>query len=167
MIYGWLRNVRVNVDDIRNGVGVWGNYPNELRNSLQPNDVRIFQQLHFCCEAPMCYTVEGFRNLLESYGPLWVAGAVPGAHVRVVYGIYGDGTPGGTRLLVHDPWGSNLSRVPTTAELAANRGQSYERTFTQFMTETETLGARESSIPGAVYVVHAPAAGGGACSCSN
>jgi hypothetical protein len=168
MVYGWLRNVRVNVDEIRNAVGVWRSFPVELRTGLQPNDVRIFKQLHFCCEAPMCYTVDGFRNLLQSYGPLWVAGAVPGPHVRVVYGMYGDGTPSGTRVLVHDPWGSNLptNREPTAAELAANRGQSYERTYTQFMNEMEGLGAQETSIPGAVYVIHAPGTTG-TCSCQN
>jgi Astacin (Peptidase family M12A)/Papain-like cysteine protease AvrRpt2 len=168
MVYGWLRHVRINVDDIRNRVGVWRNFPAELVSGLQPNDTRIFRQLHFCCEAPMCYTVEGFVGLIESYGPIWVAGAVPGPHVRVVYGAYGDGTPTGTRLLVHDPWGSNLptTREPTQAELAANRGQTYERTFAQFMSEMENLGSREIKTPGAVYVVHAPGPGGGACSCN-
>ena len=54
------------------------------------------------------YTVEGFYGLLDRYGPLWVAAAVPGPHIRVVTGIEGDGTPDGTTLYINDPWEAGM-----------------------------------------------------------
>ncbi len=63
-------------------------------------------------EPPMCYTVNGMRELLELHGPLIViADEAPGdlwaIHARVVRGIYGDGTVDGTSLRINDPAGGH------------------------------------------------------------
>ncbi len=61
-------------------------------------------------EPPMCYTVSGLRELIESHGPLIVVtdekpGPYWAIHARVVRGIYGDGTVDGTHLRINDPAG--------------------------------------------------------------
>jgi hypothetical protein len=59
-------------------------------------------------EAPMCYAVEGFHQLLRAYGPIWVmedmdAPSNRNVHAIVATGIHGDGTVGGTRVTIVDP----------------------------------------------------------------
>jgi hypothetical protein len=59
-------------------------------------------------EAPMCYAVEGFHQLLRAYGPIWVmedmdAPSNQNVHAIVATGIHGDGTVGGTRVTIVDP----------------------------------------------------------------
>jgi N-acetyl-anhydromuramyl-L-alanine amidase AmpD len=60
-------------------------------------------------EPPQSYTVEGFRQLLEKNGPLWVGvvAAPPlAAHAVVVTGMWSDGNPdgSGTCVRIVDPW---------------------------------------------------------------
>ncbi len=59
-------------------------------------------------ESSMCYLPRGLLRLLADHGPLWVIGddAVANnqmAHVRVVTGMHGDGTPDGTEVYFVDP----------------------------------------------------------------
>jgi hypothetical protein len=61
-------------------------------------------------EQPTSYTVDGFRNLLEQYGPLWVTTdedptAAFAIHARIATGIYGDGTGDNTFIRIVDPAG--------------------------------------------------------------
>ena len=100
-------------------------------------------------EAAQSYTVQGFYDLLNAYGPLWVASAEPGAHIRVVTGMTGDGTADGTTLLINDPWETGMAsfRLP-------NAGAQYSETYTQFVKKQETLARRELDLPGAIYVSH-------------
>ncbi|HBG58246.1 MAG TPA: hypothetical protein DDX07_09565 [Porphyromonadaceae bacterium] len=79
-------------------------------------------------EPPMCYTVNGMRELLELHGPLIViADEAPGdlwaIHARVVRGIYGDGTVDGTSLRINDPAG----------------GRRYTESFRAFTTKYEEV----------------------------
>src|SRR5262249_61083595 len=65
-------------------------------------------------EPPQSYSVDGFRQALENYGPLWVGILTPGGsgHAIVVTGVYGDGAAdgSGTYVRIADPW----DRVPGT-----------------------------------------------------
>jgi Papain-like cysteine protease AvrRpt2 len=80
-----------------------------------------------------------------SAGPLWVAAAVPGPHIRVVTGVEGDGT---TRY-INDPWEAGMQsfRLP-------NAGARYTESYAEFVKKQETLARQEMSVPG-VYVAHA------------
>jgi hypothetical protein len=89
-------------------------------------------------ESPVCYTVQGFADLLRR-GPLWIASDVGEAHVRVVHGISGDGTPDGTQVFINDPW-------------PVNSGASYTRTFRTLAQEMEGLGEDELSFARPIYV---------------
>jgi hypothetical protein len=173
MIYAWFRNIRVNPAEIRDGVGVWRNFPAEWRNSgLLPNEPRVFQRFHFCCEAPRQYTVDSLSNMLRTFGPLWVAASVdlggtgPAAHVRVVTGMHGDGTPDGTQVVINDPWGEGLPANPTAAQMANNQGRTYEIPFSTFMNQLNELTTRESGVRNPIYIVHAPSLEVMECSCN-
>jgi hypothetical protein len=147
MIVGWRENMSIDPQEIVNGIGHWRTY--SINNGLPPDDTTMLRTWGFVTEPPMCYTVDGFRNLLARYGPLWVAAAVPGPHVRVVKGMSGDGSPDGTLIYINDPWERGMATFRTP-----NNGSTYTQTFREFMSQMESLGARESSIPGAIYIAH-------------
>jgi hypothetical protein len=175
MIYAWFRNVRVDPAEIRNGVGVWSYFPSEWRTSgLLPNEPRVFQRFHFCCERPQPYNVDSLYRMLCTFGPLWVASSVdlggsrPAAHVRVITGIHGDGDPNNTYVVINDPWGDNLPASPTSADMASNRGRTYEITFTSFLDQLNSLTERErrEGQQNPIYIVHAPSLDVVECSCN-
>jgi hypothetical protein len=145
MLVGWRDQISIDPSEIANATGAWAAY----KNGLNPEEVSIFPVWGMSPEAAQSYTVQAFYNLLDAYGPLWVASAVPSSHIRVVTGITGDGTPDGTTLIVNDP----LETGMTTFRLP-NAGAQYTETYAQFVSKQETLARRESTIAGAVYVAH-------------
>jgi len=59
-------------------------------------------------EAPQSFSLEGWENLLRTFGPIWVTtDEKPGAgwaiHARLITGIHGDGTAENTFLKIIDP----------------------------------------------------------------
>ena len=71
---------------------------------LDPAQVTTFgDELGLLAEPPVSYSVEGFRDLIATQGPLWIAEALPGTlHAIIVTGIYSDGTT--TYVRIADPW---------------------------------------------------------------
>jgi hypothetical protein len=68
----------------------------------------FIQSLGLQEEPPANYTVDGFLNMLKTYGPLWVTrdsstATFVSLHARIMTGMYGDGTPDGTFVLLIDP----------------------------------------------------------------
>ncbi len=102
-------------------------------------------------EPPQSYTVEAFADLLRNYGPLWVATAEPGAHVRVITGIQGDGTADGTTLYINDPWEQGMDTFQPN-----NRGAQYSETYRQFIQKQAALANRETAIEAPIYIAHLP-----------
>lgn len=79
-------------------------------------------------EPPMAYSVDGLLSLLKSHGPLWVTtDEQPAAdfaiHARIVTGMFGDGTVGGTSIRITDPAG----------------GRQYAESFATFVTKFEEV----------------------------
>lgn len=149
MIVAWREGYSVDPQQIAQGSGEWAAYT----KGLHPESTSIFPVWGLTPESPQSYSVSAFANLLATYGPLWVAGAVPGPHVRVVTGLYGDGTPDGTYVLVNDPWqkGMNLFSLP-------NAGAQYSQTYRQFIAESERLALKEATqFPKAIYVARSSA----------
>lgn len=106
MLISWRDNISIGDKAIAAGMKYWSQY----LHGLNPEDVHMFRHWGLQEEEPQSFTVPAFRNLLENYGPLWVAADADSAagvapHIRVVTGIYGDGTVHGTFLLIHDPAG--------------------------------------------------------------
>ena len=146
MIVAWRDKVSVDPSQIAAADGYWAQYA----NGLLPEDTTIFNTWRLQPEPAQSYTIQSFRSLLETWGPLWTAGAtVPGAHIRVVAGIDGDGTPDGTRVHILDPWEPGMAafRLP-------NAGGRYTETYAEYERKQRTLGVQEQGVQG-IYVAHA------------
>jgi hypothetical protein len=148
MVVGWRDRQCLPAGAIAEATGYWAQY----QNGLAPEDTTMFATWGLEAENPVCYTVEGFYGLLDAYGPLWVAGAVPGPHVRVVTGMWGDGGEDDTFVAVNDPWEEGM-----TAFRPDNTGSVYTLTFRQLMEQVETLGSQELGLQAPLYVAHSSA----------
>lgn len=150
MIRGWRDHVSINPKVIATNPGGIP-YLAQFKTGLNPNDTYILRRWGLVAEAPQCYSVEGFAGLVQKYGPLWVASAVPGPHIRVVTGVLVGATAEKTTVSVNDPWeqGMRVFKWP-------NRGSHYYMTYTNFTNQYETLGRREFSEPAPIYVAHLP-----------
>lgn len=153
MIVNWMfpdPDRSISPNDIASGIGYWRQFhlPASQGGGLPPADTTMFSYWGLTPEAPQSYSVEAFVDLMR-YGPLWVASAVPGPHIRVISAINSDGTPEGTILTIQDPWqrGMRTFRMPNT-------GSTYELTYQEFIEEYERLGHQEQNIPNAVYIAH-------------
>ena len=97
MVVGWRNRQSLTADtiaDIANRTTAIG---------LDPAKVKEFADaLDLVAEYPQSYTPQGFRDLLEDNGPLWVGAAVPSLHVVVVTGMYNK--DGQIYVRVTDPW---------------------------------------------------------------
>lgn len=145
MIVGWRQQMSIDPREIAAGIGYWRQYYRtaEQGGGLPPDDTNAISHWGFVAEPPQTYTVDGFRRLLEDYGPLWTAAATPGAHIRVVTGIHGDGTPEGTFVHINDPG-------------PVNQGSQYTESYRRYVERQSTLASREMNVPGAIYVAHLP-----------
>jgi hypothetical protein len=144
MLVSWRDKVSVDPSEIARANGYWAQYA----AGLHPEDVGMFRTWRLTPEPAQSYTVAGFADLLRKHGPLWVASAEPGPHIRVVTGIVGDGSPGGTLVYISDPWEQGMAafRLP-------NSGSRYTETYQRFVEKQERLARRESALQG-IYVAH-------------
>ncbi len=142
MLVAWRSQLSVDPAEIARAAGAWAQYS----GGLAPEDTSIFPIWGMQAEPAQSYTVEGFYRLLDTWGPLWVASAEPGPHIRVVTGMSGDGTPDGTMLYINDPWERGMTefRLP-------NAGAQYTETYRQFVDKQETLARQEMRVQG-IYV---------------
>lgn len=147
MIVGWREQMSLDPSEIARATGYWAQY----RDGLLPEDTHVMDIWGLVPEAPQSYTVSGFSELLRNFGPLWVATAEPGAHIRVVTGIHGDGSPDGTTLHINDPWEQGMNAFQPD-----NRGSQYTETYRQFVQKQARLADREMDIDAPIYVSHLP-----------
>lgn len=155
MITGWRDKVSVDPKEVADGVGYWNQYQHNSPG-LDPNDVKMLDKYALTRKAPQSYTVDGFAQVLEN-GPLWVASAEPGAHIRVVTGMMGDGTPEGTIVYVNDPWDKDKKELDGMSEAdfaKNNKGSQYSESYIEFMNKMENLARRELNEPAPVYIAH-------------
>jgi hypothetical protein len=131
----------------------------EMEFGLAPSKIGKFaNEMGLVAEQPQCYTEEGFRQLLENNGPLWIAAAVPFLHAIVVTGMYCDGD--GTYVRVTDP----LDRVvgipgapgPRTEPYTHFTGSRYIMKWEDFTREYETGGTKIKGL----QILHSGGTGG-------
>lgn len=134
MILGWKNQQCISDVTIAGNAGGRSYLP-EMTAGLDPNDRNILERNGFQLDEPMCYTLQGVQDILAAHGPLWVASAMPSAHIRVLRGISNQ------RLYVNDPW-------------PVGSGSQYTRSFGQFFGRMETLGQNESNEPAPIYVAY-------------
>ncbi len=100
-----------------------------------------------------CYTPEGFRSLLEQYGPLFIVAQVPGLHAIVVTGMYLK--DGQYFVRITDPW-DRVVGAPGTPGAYANThttGSRYIMSYDAFAAEYEAaagFGTNQIAHGGAV-----------------
>lgn len=135
MMVSWKKHMSIAPETIADELG----YTQEFKTGgLHPEDTKVFKYWGLKWQAPMCYSVQGFADLLKSRGPVWIAGNPKAPHVRVIIAMNGDGTPEKTMFTINDPAG----------------GRSYKESFVKAMGRMEDLGEKEAKMKAPIYVAH-------------
>jgi hypothetical protein len=143
MVVGWRDRVSINPEEIARGAGHLGQYPSGSTGLLPSDHDDLARAWGLAMEPGMSYSVQGFADLLEYNGPLWVGVADPSGHAVVVIGVTGDGTPDGTVIRYHDPRPVGSGAADQT------------KPFVQFMTEYENRMTVDDSGNVNVQMMHA------------
>lgn len=147
MIVGWRDQISLSPQEIANAA----RYFKQYKEGLQAEDTKILKIWGFVTEPLQTFTIQGFKELLEDYGPLWVASVTPGPHIRVVTGMYGDGSPGNTFLRINDPWDRAMKVYQK-----GNKGSQYEEKYTEFLKKQTALADQEMALKAPIYIAHLP-----------
>lgn len=94
------------------------------------NTARFYREAGMSVEPMQSFPLSEWESLLRAYGPITihaVTRSLTGGHVRILYGVTGNGTPRGTQILIIDPW----------------NGQKYTETFEKFLAKYEGGGAQQ------------------------
>jgi hypothetical protein len=152
MVVGWRDMVSLSPERVAQICG------RSSATGLDPGDTNRFAtEMGLVAEAPACYTEDGFRNLLERNGPLWVAASVPGLHAIVVTGLYNDGT--NTFVRIADPWDRAVGSPGAPGAYATTHvtGSRYIMTYADFTAEYENAAG---AFPGAgAQILHSGGTG--------
>ncbi len=90
---------------------------------------QFYQAVGMQIEHMQSYPMTEWALLLRAYGPMTihaVNNSLGGGHVRILYGITGDGTLEGTRMMIIDPW----------------NGRKYHEAYEKFLAKYEGGGAQ-------------------------
>ena len=156
MVIGWRDRVSLTPETVAQICG------RSQTTGITADDIRRFAgEIGLEAEPPQSYTIDGFRNLLESYGPLWVSVQLPGSgHAIVVTGMYSDGAADGsdTFVRISDP----LDRVvgtpgsPGAYPNTHNTGSRYIMSWAAFSSEYEQLASAAADGTVNVQILHSP-----------
>jgi hypothetical protein len=145
MMMSWRDNASYAVADAMSRIGTKWRKIYDGNTGLSGADKAPFLAASgLVAEPPANYTIERWESLLREYGPLWVTTnegfgtPFSAVHARIVTGISGDGTPGGTTLSVVDPDG----------------GRTYTENFQVFVNKYED-DVRNVATP-RIQIVHWP-----------
>lgn len=111
MLQSWKSRASMSVETALGKVGQkWVTLFRNDTGLTSAQKVEFVAAAGLVAEPPQSYSVEGWEQLLRTYGPLWVTtDEAPGAnwaiHARVITAIQGDGTPEGTAFSIIDPAG--------------------------------------------------------------
>lgn len=160
MLIGWRDRISLTPEAVADIAG------RSTKTGLSPNDCRPFAgEIGLAYEPPQSYTIDGFRNLLETFGPLWVTVQLPGSgHAILVTGLYSDGAPDGTDTFVRicDPWDRVVGApgAPGPYLNTHNTGSRYILSWSDFCAEYEGFASTSPSGSVNVQILHAPDNGG-------
>jgi V8-like Glu-specific endopeptidase len=105
MVVAWRDGVTLTDADIAAKVPAIDAY----RNGLWPSDRHMLADVwNLVPEPPACYTIDAWRSMLETYGPLFLDmtnSVGTGGHAWVLVGMTSDGAPDGsdTVMYLHNP----------------------------------------------------------------
>ncbi|MCW8880584.1 MAG: YiiX/YebB-like N1pC/P60 family cysteine hydrolase, partial [Kangiellaceae bacterium] len=113
MVVGWRDSMSIPDSEIAAKVPVIDAY----KNGLWPRERQVLADTwHLVAEAPASYTIDTWRHMLETYGPLYVDmtfSGDSGGHARVLVGMESDGAPDGsdTTMFMYDPWPGSKGKL--------------------------------------------------------
>jgi hypothetical protein len=145
MLVNWRDEIPLNLTELAQGTGAWAKY----KPALQTEDGNFFKVWGLATKPAQTMTVDSFVQLvMDTFGPIWIASDPPGSHARVITGVYGDGTPEGTYVLINDPWKADM----TTFQMP-NTGAKYQETYQQFMKKQLAM-TRQGTTATTLYVAY-------------
>jgi uncharacterized protein YycO len=153
MVVGWKERVSLTPETIAQIAS------RTTAKGLDPAQIQQFaNEIGLTPENPQSYSVDGFRRILENYGPLWVAAKVPGLHAIVVTGMYADGDQVSVRIT--DPWDRQVGTpgAPGAYLKTHATGSRYIMRWEDFQREYESAATDVSGI--SLQILHAPGTDG-------
>jgi Papain-like cysteine protease AvrRpt2 len=108
ILFSWKNNSSPSIEEVVTAAGQefldLFNADQGLQNVDKP---RFLEALGLIAEPPKSLNVEGFAQLLDAHGPLWITtdedlGENFSVHARVLIGLRGDGTPENTQAIFLD-----------------------------------------------------------------
>lgn len=160
MVVGWRDRVSISADTVAQIAG------RTTKTGIYPNEHCPFgTDIGLVCEPPQSYSVEGFRSLLESCGPLWVGIILPGSgHAIVVTGMYSDGAPDGsdTYVRISDPWDRVVGSPGTPGNYlnTHDAGSRYIMRWADFLQEYEDRATSQPDGTVNIQILHSGDNGG-------
>jgi N-acetyl-anhydromuramyl-L-alanine amidase AmpD len=139
MVDGWRRRQSVSIE----AIAAFDNLT--VNRGLPLTDAARFgQAIGFTAQPNACYTPEGFRQILEANGPLWVAGFMQfptglSGHAVVVTGMYREN--GNYFVRLTDPWDHVAGNAPGRT-MRHDTGSRYIMTWEAFSQEYEATGGQ-------------------------
>lgn len=137
MVLGWRDRQSVSPELLAS----CNNMDSSLRGGLAPSDKRAFiDAIGLTVHPNACYTPDGFREILEANGPVWVTADVPGIHAIVVTGMYKK--DGQYFVRITDPWDRVVGSPGAPGNYATTHttGSQYIMTYDAFTAEFEAAG---------------------------
>ena len=129
MMVSWRRQLSQSIPAAVGAVGARFATMFGANQAMPPGDFIPFLQAAGMAHEPMVnLTIAGWEQKLRSHGLLWVGTMNTDyslRHSRIIEGISGDGSPGGTRMKIIDPDGGRRYDEPFTTFLS-----KYESAFT-------------------------------------
>jgi len=130
MMVSWKRQQSVDARQLVADVGAkWLTNFDRNRGLGWSETTAFYRDAGMRVEPLMSFPISEWAEMLKSYGPLSIHGlnnSLGGGHVRMLYGIQGDGNPRSTTMLILDPW----------------RGADYGESYEKFMAKYEGAGAQ-------------------------
>ena len=99
MLVAWRDQNTIDMQALIEGAGNWAAYTPGIMNS----GPAFFATWGMQAMDPAPLTLQQLQPILKRYGPLWLQNPAVESAIRVISGMSGDGTPGGTTIAIIDP----------------------------------------------------------------
>ena len=116
MVVGWRDQMSIPDNEIAAMIPIIDAY----RNGLWPRQRQVLADVwNLVAEPPASYTIEAWRDMLQSYGPMYIdmtASGTVGGHVRVLVGMESGGAADGsdTTMYMYDPSPGTQGKIKLT-----------------------------------------------------
>lgn len=109
MLFSWRDNVTYTIPHVMDLIG--SNYRSlfDLNSRLaNADEANFLASAGLVGEAPANYSIDSYLAFLQGFGPLWITLNVDSTnifsfHAVVMTGMFGDGTPDATYVVLNDP----------------------------------------------------------------